>query len=86
MVRTYQDVFDELYILEVAGAGNKILLAVPRRLALTRDQLAARAAKISTAKQFRFDLGELVSQGLQHAQEESRDGRVLRDADLGAGR
>ncbi len=86
MLRTYQEVFDELYILEVPGAGNRILLALPRPQALNRDELAARAAKISTAKQFRFDLGELVSSGFLHTQAESQNGRVLRDADLGSGR
>jgi len=30
MVRTYQEVFDELYILDVRDAGNKILIALPR--------------------------------------------------------
>ena len=45
MVRTYQEVFDDLYILDVQGAGNKILLALPRRQPLSRDDLAARAAK-----------------------------------------
>ena len=28
MVRTYQDVFDRLYLLDVPGSGNQILLAV----------------------------------------------------------
>lgn len=82
MIRTYQEVFDELYILEVPGAGNRILLALPRRQTLDRDQLAARASKLSTAQQFRFDLGELVADGFQHAQQKNAEGRVLRDADL----
>jgi spermidine synthase len=30
MVRTYQEVFDELFVLNVRGADNKILLALPR--------------------------------------------------------
>jgi len=82
MVRTYQEVFDELYILDVPGAGNKILLALPRSLPLGREQLAQLASKVSTAQQFRFDLGELVTQGFQHAAEKNREGRVLKDAEL----
>jgi len=82
MVRTYQEVFDDLYVLEVPGAGNRILLALPRRQTLSRDELAARASRVSTAQQFRFDLGELAAQGFQHAREKNAEGRVLRDADL----
>lgn len=82
MVRTYQEVFDQLYILDVPGAGNKILLAVPRPLPLGRDELAQRARQVSTERQFRFDLGELVTSGFQHAKERNADGRVLKDAEL----
>jgi len=83
MVRTYQEVFEDLYTLEVPGAGNRILLALPRRQSLSRDDLAARASKVAAAQQFRFDLGELTTQGFQqHAREKNRDGRVLSDADL----
>jgi spermidine synthase len=82
MVRTYQEVFDDLYILDVPGAGNKILLALPRRQNLSREDLAGLARKVSTAKQFRFDLGELVTFSFQHATEKSTDGRVLKDAEL----
>jgi spermidine synthase len=84
MVRTYQEVFDELYILDVPGAGNKILLALPRPQPLSRDALAQLARKVATAQQFRFDLGELVTQGFQHATEKSSEGRVLKDAELQA--
>jgi spermidine synthase len=83
MIRTYQEVFDELFILDVAGAGNMILLALPRRQPLNRDELAQLARKVSAAKQFRFDLGDLVNDGFLHAQEKNQRGRVLRDMDLG---
>ncbi|HPM82154.1 MAG TPA: fused MFS/spermidine synthase [Candidatus Anammoximicrobium sp.] len=82
MVRTYQEVFDDLYILDVPGAGNKILLALPRRQSLTREELAQLAGKVSTAKQFRFDLSELVTTGFQHATEKDSAGRVLKDGEL----
>jgi len=83
MVRTYQEAFDELFILNVQGAGNMILLALPRRQPLNRDELAQLARKVSTARRFRFDLGELVNDGFLHAQEKNQRGRVLRDRDLG---
>ncbi len=83
MVRTYQEVFDELFILDVRGAGNMILLALPRRQPLSREELAQRASKISSARQFRYDLGELVGPGFLHARTKNPDERVLRDADPG---
>jgi len=80
MIRTYQDVFDELYVLDSAGAGNKIFLALPRRLQLTDAELVARARRISSAKRFRFDMGEAANFGFLYAREPNKDGTVLRDA------
>lgn len=82
MVRTYQEVFDNLYILDVAGAGNEILLALPRPVPLSRERLAAMASRVSKAKRFRFDLGERVMQGFIDASAKSAEGRVLRDGDV----
>jgi len=82
MVRTHQEAFDELYILDVPGDVNNILLALPRKQPLDRSELAQLARKISAAKQFRFDLGEQVEYGFHHASEKSGPGRVLRDVDL----
>lgn len=82
MVRTYQEVFDDLYILEVRDAGNMILLALPRSLNFTRDGLAARARRVSSAKRFRFDLGDLVTNGFSRAAAKNPAERVLRDAEM----
>ena len=81
MVHTYRVVFDELFVLDVAGDVNSILLALPRVQPLSRSELAQRARQVSASKQFRFDLGELVGSGLVDAPEHYRGGRVLRDAD-----
>ena len=86
MVRTYQEVFDELFVMEVPGAGNMILFALPRTLPLGRDELAQRARKVSDARHFRFDLGEAVTRGFHHAREKDQNARVLRDADSGQAR
>ncbi|MGB5081919.1 MAG: fused MFS/spermidine synthase [Burkholderiales bacterium] len=83
MVRTHQAAFDELFILDVPGDANHILLALPRKQPLDRSELARRARKISAAKQFRFDLGEQVEYGFHDASGKSGAGRVLRDADFG---
>lgn len=82
MVRTYQEVFDELFILDVQGAGNMILLALPRRQPLNRDELAQLARKVSTAKRFPFDFADMVNYGFLHAQEKNQRGRVLSDAEV----
>jgi len=82
MVRTHQEVFDELFILDVPGDVNNILLALPRKQPLNRSELSQLARKISAAKQFRFDLGEQVEYGFHYASKKSGPGRVLRDADF----
>jgi len=82
MVRTHQEAFDELFILDVPGDVNNILLALPRKQPLNKSELAQLARRISTAKQFRFDLGEQVEYGFRYASEKSGPGRVLRDAEL----
>lgn len=82
MVRTYQEVFADLYVLTVRAAGNRIVLALPRRQNLSRDELATRARRVSEAKQFRFDLGERVTFGFQHVAAKNLAERVLRDAEM----
>src|SRR6267154_2562663 len=82
MARTYQEAFEELFILDVPGDVNNIFLALPRRQSLSQNELALLARKISTAKRFHFDLGELVEYGFLHAREKNPQARVLRDADL----
>ncbi|OHB71134.1 MAG: hypothetical protein A2V70_14320 [Planctomycetes bacterium RBG_13_63_9] len=79
MVQTYQDVFQELHVLDVSGAGNKILLALPRKEQITRNQLARRAQEVSRQKHFRFDLGKLVTYGHQYPATQPSSGHVLTD-------
>ena len=81
MVRTYQEVFDDLYLFDVHGAGNKILLALPRRQELDRDALAERGKRISRENRFRFDLGELIKSGYQHPSKQDFPSPVLLDKD-----
>src|SRR5712691_7279095 len=81
MVRTYQEAFEEVFILHVPGDVSNIFLALPRVQPLGQGPLALLARKISTAKRFRFDLGELVEYGFLHAREKNPQAHVLRDAD-----
>jgi spermidine synthase len=79
MLLTYLDVFDQLYMVEVRGAGNEILLAVPRAGKIDRAALARRANEISTQNKFRFDMGERVKYGFRKITKEGLDGVVLPD-------
>ena len=82
MVRTYQEVFDELLILDVRGASNMILLALPRKQPLSRDKLIQLARNLSATRRFPFDLGDPVKYGYLDARAKIQNGRVLRDRDL----
>ncbi len=81
MIRTYEDVFESLYVVDVAGAGNRILLAFPRRIEVNKEDLIQKARRISREKAFRFDLGESVRYGFRKPGLEEAGGRILRDRD-----
>lgn len=79
MLLTYLDVFDQLYMVEVRGAGNEILLAVPRKGTIERAILAKRASNISKQNDFRFDMGERVTYGFRPITNRGLQGMVLLD-------
>ncbi|MFM8334763.1 MAG: spermidine synthase [Opitutaceae bacterium] len=82
MVRTYQEAFDDLYLLEVRGVGNRILLSLPRKENFTRADLTARAGTLSREKGFRFDMAPLVRTGFNHLRERDASAHVLTDAGM----
>ncbi|MHC4404777.1 MAG: spermidine synthase [Planctomycetota bacterium] len=79
MVRTYQDVFDEVYVFDVRSAGNKILVALPYQGRVGQKDLTRAASRVSKERQFPFDLGSRVTYGYQYATTAEFDGRVLTD-------
>lgn len=79
MVRTYQDVFQELFILDVQRAGNEILVGLPRRQQVEQDALARRARSVSSEHKLRFDLGEAVEHGFRRPDEQESRAPVLTD-------
>lgn len=81
MVRTYQDAFDELYVFDVRGVGNKILVAGARRKGLGRETLVRRAHQISVDRHLPFDLGTFVADGYDLAETKDRLGHILLDRD-----
>lgn len=80
MVRTYQAVFEEVHLLDVRDAENIILIALPRRLSLSREDLATRARLVSQSKGFRFDMGDAVEFGYRKADKEVPESPVLTDS------
>jgi len=80
MLRTYQEVFDELVIMSVPGDVNEIFLALPRRLAVSETDLARRARDISVQQRFGFDLGALVTGRFRDASGKNAGERVLHDS------
>ena len=79
MIRTYQDVFEQVAIVDVQGVGNRIVIAVPRPQIPTQGNLAAKARAMGTQARFPFDLGNLVEYGYQTLDEPDPAGKVLTD-------
>ena len=82
MVRTYQEVFDDLYMLEVGGTSNRILLALPRKQALSYGEFARLARQVATQRKFPFDPVRLTREQFSHLTRKAPEGRVLRDAEI----
>ena len=64
MLRTYQEVFHEVYTLRVPTAGNKIVIALPQFRGLPLNSIAQRAQEISVQKRLPFELSEVLQPGL----------------------
>jgi spermidine synthase len=64
MLRTYQEVFHEVYTLRVPTAGNKIVIALPKLKGVSLNRIAQRAQQISAQKLLPFDLSEVLQPGL----------------------
>ena len=64
MLRTYQEVFQEVYTLRVPTAGNKIVIALSKLRAVPLNRIAQRAQLISAQKQLPFDLSKVLQPGL----------------------
>jgi hypothetical protein len=80
MLRTYQEVFHEVYTLRVQAAGNKIVIALPKFNGVPLDSIVERAQEISSQKLFSFDLSQVLQPGLIKLID-LQEGRVLLDSD-----
>jgi len=64
MLRTYQEVFHEVYRLNVPEAGNKVVIALPVFKVQPLSNIAERAHQVSIQKQLPFNLSEILKPGL----------------------
>jgi len=64
MLRTYQEVFQEVYTLRVPTAGNKIVIALPKLRRMPLNRITQRAQQISAQKLLPFDLSAVLQPGL----------------------
>lgn len=78
MIRTYQEIFPSVVVLDVEGAANKLVIGY-QGAPLARDALIRRARTFAKLIAYRYDLGRLVELGLQHDGSYGRRGRVLTD-------
>jgi spermidine synthase len=79
MIRTYQDVFEDLYVLDVRATGNKILIGLPRGQDIPLEQFVERARKHGQARRFPHDLGEVVDYGYRRENVIDPEAKVLTD-------
>ncbi len=82
MVDTYEAVFDRVYLLNVPGAGNIILFALPRHVEIERDDLARRARSLSQL--WKIDLDQGIRRGFGARESKRVGGRILEDETLDA--
>jgi spermidine synthase len=81
MVKTYVDVFGELHIVQAMGSANRILMALPKKAGLTKDELARRAGQVKLKHTPALDLVWVVKGGYESVSEAGREGKVLLDAE-----
>jgi len=80
MLRTYQEVFPEVAVIRVPGAGNRIVLALPYRDHFTLQELAKRAERITKQHGIRYDLAEYLRIGFEGVNQRDPGATVLRDS------
>jgi spermidine synthase len=80
MLRTYQEVFHEVYRLSVPEAGNKVIVALPVLTVRPLNNILERARQITIQKQLPFNLSEILKPGLIKLID-LQDNQILQDQD-----
>lgn len=81
MVRTYLDVFETVYIVDIEGTLNRLVVALPWKPELARDEILRRARLLTASLPLRQDLAAILERGLRAPGADGASGRVLTDAD-----
>lgn len=79
MLRTYQEAFEDVYILDVPAPGTKLFIGLSHSREMTRDALLEKAREISCIYEFRYDLAAVIAGFRNSTLETIRGGDVLRD-------
>ena len=79
MLRTYQEVFADLWVVRPPHSGNRIVIALEERATWTRGRAAKAARALGKAAGLRFDPGKLLAGGLERIEAEV-PARALSDA------
>ena len=81
MVKTYRAVYDDLRVIDVPASGNKILIASPRNIDFSQQEIMIRARSVTSRLSLRFDIGEVVERNLRAPGNDGVAGRLLTDAE-----
>lgn len=79
MLATLRAAFAAIHVVDVHGDVSRIVLGLPRIDPMDGPELARRAAAVSVARGFRFDLGTLVEAGYAPVERDGAAGSVLHD-------
>ena len=82
MLRTHQEVFAEVHVIDTSRDVNSMVYALPRAQQFDYDRIRALARRLSAEQRYPFDLGELVERGYLPVSRRD-DVPVLRDAGAG---
>jgi len=83
MVKTYRDLYPGIYVVDVVGSGNKILIASAAKHALSHRELVSRAHNIAQKLRLKNDLGDVADKQMRLPGIDGESGQLLTDADAG---
>jgi spermidine synthase len=69
MLRTYQEVFDDLWVVRPPHSGNRIVVALLDRATWTKAVAVRAGRELGEAAGLRFDPGALLATGLERSRE-----------------
>jgi spermidine synthase len=69
MLRTYQEVFDDVWVVRPPHSGNRIVVGLLARATWTRAQAVRAGRELGEAAGLRFDPGALLASGLERLAE-----------------